>query len=80
MTTREESLNAEIDINVWSSIARTLAFAAATARPSRSSSFMLPETVKQDKIDATYKDGILSVTIPKKEEAKQKLARNIKIA
>ena len=43
-------------------------------------SFMLPETVKQDKINATYNDGILKVTIPKKEEAKQKLARKIKIA
>lgn len=32
-------------------------------------SFNLPETVNQDKIDANYQDGILSITLPKKEEA-----------
>ncbi|WKK64598.1 Hsp20/alpha crystallin family protein [Lutimonas zeaxanthinifaciens] len=40
-------------------------------------SFSLPETVEQEKIEATYKDGILSVSIPKKEEAKPKPARKI---
>ena len=33
-------------------------------------SFTLPETVKHDGIQATYKDGILEVQIPKAEEAK----------
>jgi HSP20 family protein len=33
-------------------------------------SFTLPETVKHDAIQATYKDGILEVHIPKAEEAK----------
>jgi HSP20 family protein len=33
-------------------------------------SFTLPETVKHDGIQATYKDGILEVHIPKAEEAK----------
>jgi HSP20 family protein len=33
-------------------------------------SFTLPETVKHDGIEATYKDGILEVHIPKAEEAK----------
>jgi HSP20 family protein len=33
-------------------------------------SFTLPETVKQDGIEATYKDGILEVRVPKAEEAK----------
>jgi HSP20 family protein len=36
-------------------------------------SFTLPATVKSEKIDATYKDGILSVTLPKAEEAKPKM-------
>ncbi len=35
-------------------------------------SFTLPATVKGDKIEASYKDGILSVTLPKAEEAMPK--------
>jgi HSP20 family protein len=35
-------------------------------------SFALPATVKNDKIEAEYKDGILTVTMPKAEEAKPK--------
>jgi len=33
-------------------------------------SFSLPETVKQDGIEATYKDGMLEIRVPKAEEAK----------
>ena len=33
-------------------------------------SFSLPETVKHDGIQATYKDGILEICVPKAEEAK----------
>lgn len=42
--------------------------------------FSLPETVESDKIKATYKDGILSIQIPKREEAKVKPVRQISIA
>ncbi len=35
-------------------------------------SFTLPSTVKSDKIDASYKDGVLTITLPKAEEAKPK--------
>jgi HSP20 family protein len=35
-------------------------------------SFTLPTTVKSDKIDALYKDGILTIHLPKAEEAKPK--------
>ena len=43
-------------------------------------SFTLPETVNEDKIEAKYNDGILSVLLPKKEEAKQKPSRTITIS
>lgn len=42
-------------------------------------SFYLPNTVEQDKIKATYKNGILGLVIPKKEEAKKKPVRTIAI-
>ena len=35
-----------------------------------SRAFALPETVKHDGIQATYKDGILEIHVPKAEEAK----------
>ena len=35
-----------------------------------SRSFYLPQTVKHDGITATYRDGILEVSVPKAEEAK----------
>jgi HSP20 family protein len=40
--------------------------------------FTLPTAVKADKVDATYKDGVLSLMIPKAEEAKPK-AIDIKV-
>ncbi len=42
--------------------------------------FTLPESVDEEKINANYKEGILSILLPKKEEAKQKPARSIKIS
>ena len=35
-------------------------------------SFTLPTSVKSEKIDAAYNDGVLTVTLPKAEEAKPK--------
>ncbi len=43
-------------------------------------SFSLPDSVDQGKIKANHKDGILTIEIPKKEEAKEKLTREIKIS
>lgn len=43
-------------------------------------SFNLPETVEGDKIKASYNDGILKVHLPKKEEAKQRPPKTIKIS
>lgn len=35
-------------------------------------SFTLPATVQSDRIDATFKDGILNIKVPKAEESKRK--------
>ena len=44
-------------------------------------SFSLPkEVVDEDKIQARYRHGVLNLTIPKKEQAKQKPPRKIQIA
>lgn len=40
-----------------------------------SRSFTLPRTVDAERITATYRDGILEVEVPKKEEAKPKQIR-----
>ena len=41
--------------------------------------FSLPESVNEDEIDASYDNGVLSISIPKREEAKQKPPRQIKV-
>ncbi|KAB7731641.1 Hsp20 family protein [Rudanella paleaurantiibacter] len=41
--------------------------------------FMLPNSVDVDQIRATYTDGILTIEIPKREEAKPKPPRQIEI-
>ncbi len=43
-------------------------------------SFSLPKTINLDKIKADYKDGILSINLPKREEAKVAVNRQIEIA
>ncbi len=43
---------------------------AERVRTKFSRSFSLPETAKQDGIEATYKDGILEIRVPKVEEVK----------
>lgn len=43
-------------------------------------SFTLPDSANGEKISAKYENGILVLTIPKKEEAKPKPPRSIKIS
>jgi len=43
-------------------------------------SFHLPENINVDKIDATYKDGVLNITLPKMIEEKKDKNKIIKIS
>jgi HSP20 family protein len=43
-------------------------------------SFYIPENVNRDSIEANYKDGILTVGLPKQEEDKSKISRQISIS
>jgi HSP20 family protein len=43
-------------------------------------SFTLPKTVNVDQIKANYEKGILKIALPKKEEEKTKLTKEIKIS
>jgi HSP20 family protein len=45
-----------------------------------SRSFTLPKTIDLDKIKADYNQGVLSVTLPKREDAKVAINREIAIA
>jgi len=42
-------------------------------------SFSIPDTVDKEKIKAVHKNGVLTVSIPKMEETKNTLSREIKI-
>lgn len=43
-------------------------------------SFNIPEMIDTEKISANYQDGVITIVLPKREEAKPKPAREIKIA
>lgn len=42
-------------------------------------SFTLPQSVERENISATYRDGVLQITVPKREEAKLKPAKEIQV-
>jgi HSP20 family protein len=42
-------------------------------------SFTLPDNVNKESIKASYKEGILNISIPKKEESKEKGTKHIEI-
>jgi len=44
-----------------------------------SRSFTLPEEINKEKIEAKYENGVLEITLPRKEEAKKPLAKSIAI-
>lgn len=41
--------------------------------------FSLPEEVNQDKIEAKYEEGVLKISLPRKEEAKKTTAKKIAV-
>jgi len=41
--------------------------------------FIIPDTVNQEKVEAAFKNGVLTLTLTKKEEAKPQPAKTIKI-
>ena len=43
-------------------------------------SFYIPDNVNREKIGANYKDGILTVSLPKMEEEKKNLSRQVTIS
>jgi HSP20 family protein len=45
-----------------------------------SRSFYIPENVDREKIGANYKDGVLTVSLPKQEEEKSKISKTIEIS
>jgi HSP20 family protein len=45
-----------------------------------SRSFYIPDDVNREKIEANYKDGILTVALPRLEEEKNKITRKIEIS
>ena len=44
-----------------------------------SRSFTLPDEVNKEKIDAKYEDGVLKISLPRKEEAKKPAAKHIAV-
>lgn len=44
-----------------------------------SRSFTLPEEINKEKIEAKYEDGVLKITLPRKEEAKVSSAKQISV-
>lgn len=44
-----------------------------------SRSFTLPEEINKEKIDARYEDGVLKISLPRREEAKKPAAKQIAV-
>jgi len=44
-----------------------------------SRSFTIPDEINKEKIDAKYEDGVLRISLPRKEEAKKPTAKHIAV-
>ena len=85
---KKEDFNVEIDDNVM-----TISMESKTEKETAEDNytrkefsyksfkraFTLPETVDEDRIEASYTDGILKFTLPKREEALPRPKRTVEI-
>ncbi|XLS28059.1 Hsp20/alpha crystallin family protein [Flavobacteriaceae bacterium M23B6Z8] len=88
---KKDDINIEVDENVLT-ISSTIETSSENkdekgnymrrefSRSSFKRAFTLPETINEDAINANYEDGILTLTLPKKEEALPKPKRLIEIS
>jgi HSP20 family protein len=85
---KKEDFNVEVDNNIMTISAEVNAESNVSEEnytrkefsyTSFKRSFTLPETIAEDKIKASYVDGILKLALPKKEEALPKPKRMITI-
>ena len=67
LTIRGERAIEKTDATTWHRVERTYG--------NFSRSFTLPRSIDAEKISANYRDGILEVSVPKREEAKPKQIR-----
>ena len=67
LTIRGERAIEKIENATWHRVERTYG--------NFSRSFTLPRTVDPEKISANYRDGVLEISVPKREEAKPKQIR-----
>jgi len=67
LTIRGERAIEKIENATWHRVERTYG--------NFSRSFTLPRTVDPERISATYRDGVLEISVPKREEAKPKQIR-----
>jgi len=66
-----ENISVEtVDDTLTISASRKAKEGEATEAVSLSRSVNIPESVQSDKVTASYENGVLTVTLPKKEEAK----------
>ncbi|OIQ16236.1 MAG: molecular chaperone Hsp20 [Flavobacterium sp. MedPE-SWcel] len=84
---KKESFNIEIDnelLSISAEVKKEKEEGKFTRREFNLSSFKrvftLPETVNTEEINASYQDGILEITLPKKEEVLPKAKRVIGIS
>lgn len=86
---KREDFNIELDndtLRIWSEVENTNEEQKESytrkefSYQSFNRSFHLPNSVEADKIKAKYKDGLLRLVIPKKEEARRKPPKTIQIS
>ncbi len=84
---KKEDLQVEVEKDVLSIASEAEGKTEETGRYTRKEynfasfrrTFSIPESVDSKKIDALYSEGVLTVTLPKREEAVQEAKKSIRI-